>query len=395
MNPMRQHFTLDPDVVFLNHGAFGACPAKVQEAQSRVRADLEREPVRFFGTLLESALDQARTEVAAFVGARPEDLAFTKNSTTGVSAVLRSLDFHAGDALLTTNHTYGACRNALDFTAKRSGAEVIVVPLPLPTQGPEDIVHRIVAAAVAAAPRVKLALIDHVTSPTGLVLPIAEIVRALRERGIETLVDGAHGPGMVALDVNAIGAAYYCGNFHKWVCSPKGAAMLWVREDKQREVHPSVISHGLTSTRERSRFLEEFDWTGSDDPSAWLCVPEAIQFIGGLVPGGWPEVRRRNRALVLEARALLSTALGTPVLSPESMIGSLAALALPDAAPGAPTNPHQEPLHCLLLEKYGIEVPAFIWPAPPSRLIRIAAHLYNTIEEFETLASALQTELRL
>ncbi|HEX7669808.1 MAG TPA: aminotransferase class V-fold PLP-dependent enzyme [Polyangiaceae bacterium] len=392
---MRRHFTLDPDVVFLNHGAFGACPAKVQEAQSRFRTELEREPVRFFGTFLGSTLDQARSEVAAFVGARPEDLAFVQNTTTGVSAVLRSLHFQPGDALLTTNHTYGACRNALDFTAKRAGAEVIVANLPIPSDGPEDVVRRITEAAVSAGPRVKLALIDHVTSPTGLVLPIVDIVRALRERGVDTLVDGAHGPGMVELDVNAIGAAYYVGNFHKWVCSPKGAAMLWVREDRQTGVHPGVISHGYTSTRNRSRFLEEFDWTGSDDPSAWLCVPEAIRFIGSLVPGGWPEVRRRNRALVLEARALLSATLGAPLLAPESMIGSLASLPLPDAAPGASRNPYEEPLHCALLEKYGIEVPAFIWPAPPSRLVRVAAHLYNTLEEFQKLASALRTELRL
>jgi isopenicillin-N epimerase len=392
---MRRHFTLDPAVVFLNHGAFGACPAKVQEEQSRWRAELEREPVRFFGTFLESTLDRARSEVAAFVGARPEDLAFVQNTTTGVSAVLRSLDFEPGDALLTTDHTYGACRNALDFTAARAGAEVIVAHLPIPSDGPEDVVRRIVEAAAAAAPRVKLALIDHVTSPTGLVLPIAEIVHALRELGVETLVDGAHGPGMVELDVRAIGSAYYVGNFHKWVCSPKGAAMLWVREDRQRGVHPSTISHGYTSTRNRSRFLEEFDWTGSDDPSAWLSVPEAIRFIGSLVPGGWPEVRSRNRTLVLEARALLAATLGTPLLAPESMIGSLASLSLPDAAPGASRNPYEEPLHCALLEKYGIEVPAFIWPAPPSRLLRVAAYLYNTLEDFQKLASALRTELRL
>jgi isopenicillin-N epimerase len=387
---MRHHWTLDPNVVFLNHGAFGACPTKVLEAQSRWRAELEREPVRFFGDLLEPYLDTARVEVAAFVGARPQDLAFVQNTTTGVNAILRSLDFRPGDALLTTDHAYGACRNALDFVAKRRGLDVIVAEIPLPVEGPDEVLHRILFAATG---RVKLALIDHVTSQTGLVLPIVEIVAALRERGIDTLVDGAHGPGMVELDVGAIDAAYYVGNFHKWVCSPKGAAMLWVRKDRQAGLHPAVISHGYSSMRARSRFLEEFDWTGSDDPSAWLCVPEAIRFIGSLVPGGWPEVRSRNRALVLEARRLLSDALGAPLLAPESMIGSLASVPLPDPALGAPTDPNLEPLHRALLEQHGIEVPVFVWPAPPKRLIRVAAHLYNTRDDFEKLAGALQTEI--
>ena len=253
-----------------------------------------------------------------------------------MSAVLRSLDLRPGDALLTTDHAYGACRNALDFIAKKSGAEVIAAKIPLPVRGPEDVVERILEAATG---RVKLALVDHVTSPTGLVLPIVDIVRGLRARGIETLVDGAHAPGMVDLDVTGVGAAYYVGNFHKWVCSPKGAAMLCVREDRQAGVHPGAISHGYTSTRARSRFLEEFDWTGSDDPSAWLSVPAAIRFIGGLVPGGWPEVRRRNRELALEARRLLSDALGVPVLAPESSIGSLRRCRFRTARKARPLGP--------------------------------------------------------
>jgi isopenicillin-N epimerase len=240
---------------------------------------------------------------------------------------------------------------------------------------------------------VRLALVDHVTSPTGLVLPIEAIVRSLRERGVETLVDGAHAPGMVDLHVESLGAAYYVGNFHKWVCSPKGAAFVHVRKDRKEGLHPTVISHGYTSTRPKGRFQDEFDWTGSDDPSAWLAVPDAIAFMGGLVPGGWPELRSRNRDLALAARRLVSDAIGAPLLAPESMIGSLVTMPLSDAGPGAVMDPVQEPLHRALYDRHRIQVPVYVWPRPPTRLIRVAAQAYNAISDYEKLAVALRKEL--
>jgi isopenicillin-N epimerase len=289
-----------------------------------------------------------------------------------------------------TDHTYNACKNALEYVAARTGARVSVVPVPLPLSDPEEVVERITRAA---SPRIRLALVDHVTSQTGLVFPIARIVSALRERGIETLVDGAHAPGMLPLDVRALDAAYYVGNFHKWVCAPKGAAMLWARPDRQPSLHPTSISHGYSSTRARSRFLEEFDWTGSGDPGAFLAVPEAIRFIGGLLPGGWPEVYARNRELALAARRLLSERLRTAPLAPESMIGSLATVPLPDSAPGDPVLPAEDLLHRALFDAYGIEVPVFPWPAPPRRLLRLSAHLYNQLGDYEKLADALDALL--
>lgn len=387
---MRQHWTLDPDVVFLNHGAFGACPKPVLEAQARIKAQLEREPVYFFERCFEPLLDAAREKAAAFVGARPEDMAFVNNVTSGVSAILRSLDFAPGDRLLMTDHTYNACKNAVRYVAARTGAEVVVVRVPLPLSKPGEVVDAILAAAT---PQVRLALIDHVTSPTGLVFPIEDIVRALKERGVETLVDGAHAPGMVDLNVARLGAAYYVGNFHKWVCASKGAAFVWAREDKQQGLHPTVISHGYTSQRGRPRLHEEFDWTGSDDPSAWLTVPDAIEFLGGLLPGGWPALRKRNRELALAARRLLSAVIGTPLVAPESMIGSLAALRLPDTVPGALLDPVQEPLHRALHDRHRIQVPVFVWPEPPARLIRVAAQVYNELSDYEKLARALRDEL--
>ena len=387
---MREHWVLDAGVTFLNHGAFGACPKPVLEAAERFRAELEREPVRFFERTYEPELDRARGEVARFVGGRAEDIVFVPNTTTAVNAVLGSLGLEADDVILTTDHAYNACKNAVEFAARRTGSRVVVARIPLPISDPGEVVERIVAAA---AGKVKIALIDHVTSQTGLVFPIERIVRALRECGIETLVDGAHAPGMLELEVAELGAAYYAGNFHKWLCAPKGAAMLWVRPDKQDGLHPTTISHGYTSTRDRARFLEEFDWTGSADPSAYLAVPEAIRFLGGLLPGGLPAVYRRNRALALHARSRLSALLGSPPLAPESMIGSLASVSLPDAAPGAPWLPAIEPLHRALCDAHAIEVPVFAWPAPPKRLLRVSAHLYNTESDYETLAGALKTLL--
>jgi isopenicillin-N epimerase len=386
---MRQHWTLDPEIVFLNHGSFGACPIPVLEAQARFRAELEREPVQFFDRLLGSELERARGVAAAFVGARTQDFVFVRNSTAGVNAVLRSLEFERGDALLTTDHVYNACRNTLEYVARRMGVEVIVVQVPLPIRHPEDVLARILDAVT---PRVRLALIDHVTSHTGLVFPLAAIVRELRERGIETLVDGAHGPGMVEVDFRGLGAGYYAGNFHKWVSAPKGAAMLCVREDLQADLHPISISHGL-ARQGQARFLDEFAWTGTDDPSSWLCVPEAIAFFERALPGGFPELRMRNRALALQARRLLAGALGVEPPAPESMIGSLAALPLPDGNTDGAVWPRKDPLYEALFERHRIEVPVFSWPKPPRRLIRVSAQLYNTIDDYHRLAAALRTEL--
>ncbi len=388
---MRQHWTLDPAITFLNHGSFGACPREVLDHQSELRARMEREPVHFFVHQLEPLWNAAREQAAAFVGARPEDLAFVRNATAGVNAVLRSLRFAPGDQLLCTDHGYNACRNVLAFVAERWGAEVVVAELPFPLSDPSEVTR---AIADAVTDRTRLALIDHVTSPTGLVLPIAEITEALSERGVRTLVDGAHAPGMLALDVEATGATWYTANFHKWTCAPKGAAMLWARPDAQEGLHPAVISHGYNSGRPRKRFLEEMDWTGTDDPTPALCVPKAIEVVGA-IGGGWDAIRERNRALVLHGRDLLAEALDVAAPAPDSMIGSLAALPLPDGDGAPPSSAlYADPLQIALFERHRVEVPIPPWPHPPRRLVRISAHLHNEASDYRALAAALQAELR-
>ena len=380
---------LDPAVTFLNHGSFGACPRSVLEFQNDLRARLERQPVQFLVRELEPLLDNARSALAQFVGADAEDLVFVPNTTSGVNTVLRSLTFAPGDELLVTNHEYAACRNALDFVAEHSGARVVVANIPFPFRSADEITAPILAAVTS---RTRLALLDHVSSPSGLVMPIERLVDDLTARGVDTLVDGAHAAGMVPLNVKKIGAAYYTGNCHKWLCSPKGAAFLCVQPSRQKLIRPLVISNGASSSRtDRSRFQIEFAWTGTGEPSAYLCVPEALRFMESLLPGGWSEIRARNRALALAARKILCGALNISEPCPEEFIGSLAAVPLPDAPPDAlPVQPFNEyPLQDSLRVKHGVEVPIMPWPAPPKRLVRISAQLYNSLPQYERLGEAL------
>ncbi len=386
-------WTLAPEVRFLNHGSYGACPRAVLGIQASLRAELERQPVRFFLRELEGRLDLARVALADFVGARARDLAFVTNATTGVNTVLRGLALAPGDELLVTDHEYNATRNAAEFAARRAGARVRVVELPFPLRAPEEIIERVLAAASA---RTRLAIIDHVTSQTGLVLPVARLVPALRERGVEVLVDGAHAPGMLPLALDELGAGYYTGNAHKWICTPKGAAFLHVREDLQAQAPPLVISHGANSPRaDRGRFRLLHDWTGTCDPTPWLTIPAAIEFMGSRLEGGWDALRAHNHALCLQGRALLCEALELDAPAPPELIGSLASVPLPDGAPGSLRPPlYLDPLQDVLLERYDVEVPVIPWPAPPRRLLRISAQLYNGLGEYEALADALRLELR-
>ncbi len=381
---------LDPAVTFLNHGSFGSCPLPVLEFQRELRDRMERQPVKFFVRDLEELLDWARIRLAKFVGGKAEDLVFVPNATSGVNAVLRSLTFEPGDELLVTDHEYNACRNALDYVAERTGAKVVVAKIPFPVNSGEEIVEIVMAAVTW---RTKLALLDHVTSQTGLVMPIEFLVRELLARGVDTLVDGAHAPGMLGLDLHTLNAAYYTGNCHKWLCAPKGAAFLHVRNDRQKGIRPLVISHGANSSRtDRSRFQIEFGWMGTSDPSAILSVPKAIEFGRSLRPGGWDEVMNHNRDLALAARRVLCEALEIPLPCPDDLIGSLAAVPIPD---GKTTMPSKSPLYLdvlqdELLAKFHIEVPVIPWPAPPKRVLRVSAQVYNSLPQYEKLAEALK-----
>ena len=400
LKPLADHpasdpriWPLDPKIVFLNHGSFGSCPRPVLEAQWEIRERIERQPVQFFVSALEGLIDHARETLAQFLGAAPEELVFVPNATGGVNTVLRSLKFRRGDELLVTNHEYNACHNAVRFVANRSGARLVVADVPFPFRTADQIIEAVLGQVTR---RTRLALLDHVTSQTGVIFPIDRLVKELAHRGVDTLVDGAHAPGMLPLNLKELGAAYYTGNCHKWLCAPKGAGFLQVRRDRQKLIRPLAISHGANSPRsDRSRFLIEFGWTGTWDPSACLSVPAALRFIGTVLPGGWPQVMKRNRELALAARRILCRTLRVEPPCPDEFIGSLAAVPIADATNSQPpASPlYSDPLQNQLYAQYGIEVPVIPWPAPPKRLLRLSAQLYNSLPQYELLAKAVRQTL--
>jgi len=386
-SPRAELWTLDPAVDYLNHGSFGACPRAVLAYQGDLRARLEREPVDFLARRLPRLLGAAREALGAFVRADACDLAFVPNATTGVNAVLRSLELRPGDELLTTDHAYAACRKAMEFVAARSGARVVGAPVAFPLSGDDDVVSPVLAAV---GPRTRLAVLDHVASPTALVFPIERLVRELAARGVDTLVDGAHALGMIPLDLRAWGAAYYTANAHKWLCAPKGAAFLHVRRDRQALLHPLVISHGFEPDQPRARFPDEFDWTGTDDPTAWLSIPECVRFLGSLLGGGWPELMARNHGLALHARDVVCAAMDVPPPCPDHMVGSMASIPLAAPAPATPAETLDQDALASWFRDRGLETWFTPWPCAGGKLVRVSAQLYNHRQQYALLAGLLR-----
>lgn len=384
---MRRHWALAPGTVFLNHGSFGACPKPILALQQRLRHAMEAEPVQFLWRRYEERLEPSRRAVANFVGARPQDLVFVPNATTGVNAVLRSFGFRAGDELLTTSQDYNACRNALREAARRTGARLVIAEVPFPVRSPDEVLQSVMAAVTR---RTRLALLDHVTSNTALVLPVARIIRELKAHGVETVVDGAHAPGMVPLAVSKLAPAAYTANLHKWVCAPKGTAFLWVRPDCQEWMQPAVISHGNNTPRPGySAFQDRFDWAGTFDPTGWFCAGAAIEWMRSVHPGGWGGLRRANHDLIVRAHQHLCDRLDLEPPAPASMLGSMAALPLPERFQNRPRTGKIDTEQLLLYDRFGIEVPLNRMGEPERRCLRISAQVYNTLAEYEYLAEAL------
>ncbi|MGD0018913.1 MAG: aminotransferase class V-fold PLP-dependent enzyme [Candidatus Limnocylindrales bacterium] len=393
-------WALDPTVTFLNHGSFGACPKAMLDVQKGWRDKLEAHPVRFLGRELEDLLDWARSEIGAFVGADPDDLALLTNATTGVNTVLRSLRFEKGDELLTTDHAYNAVLNAVRYGAAKDGAKVVLARVPFPISSPDEAFDAIMAAVT---PRTKLAVLDHVTSVTALIMPLERLVPALAERGVDVLVDGAHGPGMLHLALGELGAAYYAGNGHKWMCPPKGTAFLHVRRDRQALIKPLSISHGANDARmDRSRFRLEFDWQGTFDPSAWLTWPAAIDGIAEIIPGGWASLIAFDHHLAVAAGETLAEAMHTAGQAPAEMIGSMVSVRLPGGPwPRAEATRRLNMIESALRGRR-FEAPLMLWPCPwlvdsgdlpPTTefdvLIRVSAQIYNYLGQYERLSSIL------
>ncbi|MEJ0070459.1 MAG: aminotransferase class V-fold PLP-dependent enzyme [Pseudomonadota bacterium] len=374
-HPLRGAFCLDEAVAFLNHGSFGATPRVVLAAQERWRSLMERQPVHFMGRELPPALDRARAALAAFLGADPAGLALVENATAGVNSVLRALTFSSGDEILVTALGYPAVLNAARFVAARSGARLVTVELPLPIRGADEI-----RAAIGGAlsPRTRLAILDHVTSATACVLPIAALVEDCHRAGVPVLVDGAHAPGMLALDLARLDADWYTGNCHKWLFAAKGTAFLYARPDRRADLHPLVISHGLDKGLQA-----EFDWPGTRDFTAWLALPEAIAFHRSHDSDA---VCAHNHELAITMADELARAWGTELAVDPTLLGAMATVRLPFGA-GA-TAADAAATHDRLIDQFNVEVP--VTALANALWLRISAQIYNEPEDYRRLAAAVR-----
>ncbi|HEV2958032.1 MAG TPA: aminotransferase class V-fold PLP-dependent enzyme [Xanthobacteraceae bacterium] len=368
----RDEWLLDPEVAFLNHGSYGATPRAVLAEQDRWRALMERRPTYFMERELPPALRAAAARLAAFVGARAEDLVFVENATAGCNAVLRSLRFAPGDEIVLTDHGYPAVRKAAEYVAARTGARVVEAAVPFPLSDPAQVVA---AVSSRLGPRTRLAVLDHIASSTAVIFPLRELTALCHAAGVPVLVDGAHAPGMLSLDVPSVGADWYAGNCHKWLMAPKGSAFLWVAPERQADTHPLVISHGFGQG-----FAAEFAWVGTRDPSAWLSVPAAIDFHERL---GGSKLRERNAALAREQAMMLARAWATERGAPDALTGSMAAVRLPPREPA--TTERALELRRKLFDDHRIEVPVTAFAG--ALWARISAHAYNRPEDYARLAA--------
>lgn len=378
---LHKLWLLEEDCVFLNHGSFGAAPLPVIQAQRSWQRRMERRPIRFLVKELPGLIRAAAQRLGQFLGTSGERIAFVPNATAGITAVLRSMRFEPGDEIVVTDHGYGAIRKLTEFIALRTGARVVEARVPFPIELPDQVLPAIERAFTH---RARVLIVDHVTSPTALVFPIERIVRLCRERGVTVIVDGAHAPGMIPLDLDAIDADYYVGNCHKWLMSPKGAGFIFVREECRDQLQPLVVSWGWPDAG-----LAQFDWPGTLDPSPWLCVADAIEFLEGMDATC---LMRRNHDLAVRGAKLLAEQWRSILPAPESIFGAMATIELPTGVGHSATKESAEALRDELYDTDRIEVQI---SAFADRLwARISIQAYNDLADIESLASAISRRVR-
>ena len=380
--PLRDNiaadFLLDPSIAFLNHGSFGARPRVVLDAQDRRRSEFEARPIEWLDRRRNDMIARAKEAVAPVLGTSAQNMGFVTNATGGINAVLRSLQFRAGDELLTTNHVYNAVRKTMQYLAHTAGAKYIEIDIPLPLKSDDQIVAAIEAALT---PRTRVLLIDHITSPTAIIFPVQRIVEICNKRGVDVIIDGAHAPGMVRLNVEEIGAAYYSGNLHKWLCAPVGAGFLWVRPDRQKGIHPTIISHFLDES-----FVNEFNWQGTRDITPWLCVEDSIAYLNGL---GLDRVMKHNHQMATWVQAMLCERWNVQPATPldGSMLGSMATVQLPHQDGLRKAFNDFLALREALYQKHRIEAPIVEWSG--RWWVRPCCQVYNSPNQYEMLADAI------
>ena len=386
------HWDLPPDLVFLNHGSFGLAPRELLEWRFALLQEIERDPVAFLVEELPQRLQQARSVLGQLVGAQPAQLAFVPSTTYGLNELMVGLAplLPPGSEIVLSDHGYNATANLVAHAAQQQGWTLRTVPLPLPLEDPLQVVQAFREALSSAT---RLLLVDHITSPTALVLPIAHLVQLAREHGALVILDGAHGPGSVPLDLDSLQPDAYVGNLHKWLCCPRGSAFLWVREPLHHQLRPLVISHGANAPAhpEISRFHQEHDWIGTFDPTPWLALPQALQLLAQGESNGLAALMNRHHGLALEAQADLLDGLGETPIAAGEFQAAMVALPLP-------------PVHQLdgvalqqQLKQRGIQVPVI--PLRPDcrdalQFLRVSCFIYNNLSDIQALAAALPAALR-
>lgn len=372
---LREQFLLRPDVIFLNHGSFGACCRPAFEAHQRWQRELERQPVEFLSRRWKGLLRDAREALGAYVGANADDLVFVTNATTGLNIVAKSLQLNPGDEVLGTDHEYGALDRTWRFVCERRGASYVQAPIQIPVESREQVAD---AVWSRVTPRTRVLFLSHITSPTALILPIEELIRRAREEGILTVIDGAHAPGQIPLHLEALGADFYAGNCHKWLCAPKGSAFLYARREVQPLLEPLVVSWGWQAEDPGpSRFIDEHEWQGTRDLAAFLAVPAAIEFLRA---HDWDAIRQDCHRLAGYARAGINSITGLPPICPDdpAWYAQMASVLLPPC--------DTEGLKQRLLDGYRIEVPVWKGDLP---LLRVSAQGYDTQADVDALVAAI------
>ncbi|KAI0388508.1 selenocysteine lyase [Xylariaceae sp. FL0594] len=392
-DPMLARWPLRRDVVHMDHGSSGACPTEILEHQNALRWDLDRGSPEFFLSSWSPRHRASKEALAKFVNAHYDELLLTPGSTLGLNIVTQSQKFQPGDELLTTNHAYSSVVMLLRHVAQRDGAKVVIADVPFPIASPDDVVESILARVT---PRTRFAIIDHIVSRTGLVFPIKRIVKELADRGIDSLVDGAHGPGQVPVDLHDIGAAYYTTSCHKWMCAPRGVGFLYARRDRVARLKPLVIArsgHWRDSDGGAYSWLEHtFEWNGCHDPSGVHSLPRIIQFLENALPGGHAAMVRRNHELAVAARRRVLDILGIGnVPCPDDMIANMVTFPLPDSV--LPDTGGILPICRTLWEKDRAEIQCYHWPAYPKRIFRFSVQLHNSMEQFVWLAGKIKDAL--
>ena len=375
----RALFPLKKNLVYLDHGSFGVTPRKVMQAREKLLRRIEKAPRAFLTYEYKPAWQAIRAQVAQRFSVGKGNLALIENATEGINAILRSFPFRSGDEILTTTLTYGAIQNAVAYIASMHGVKVVQANLRFPDASPEQCLE---AVRKAITGRTKMAILDHITSSTGMVLPIIEMTKICRERDVAVLVDAAHAPGQVAVDINAIHADWYVANLHKWYFVPRGCGFIWAVQERQDDLMPAVLSWDIGE-----KFPDRFGWTGTRDPTSWLSIPAAFAFMDQF---GEAKVRAHNHRLVLEGAALLSRDWDTKITTPKSMIGSMVLVPLPEDLPYSLTEQERLRLQEDLAKKFNI-IACVPYTSQSRHYLRISASIYNELSDYKKLAIAINS----